>query len=216
MSLIIFEQRPVGPLACNCYIVGDEVTRRAIVIDPGGDAEDLLEVLVRDRLTVVAIVATHAHFDHLIAAERLREATGAPFHMHREDRPILDWYRESGRMFLGIELGAPPEVDTELAEGDSLMVTADEGLEVLHTPGHSPGSISLTHEQLLFSGDTLFAAGIGRSDLPGGSGEILIRSVETKLFRLEDDMIVLPGHGPSSTIGREKISNPFVGRGRRS
>ncbi|MGI8408071.1 MAG: MBL fold metallo-hydrolase [Actinomycetota bacterium] len=212
MSLVVFEQRPVGPLACNCYIVGDEVTRRAIVIDPGGDAEDLLEVLLRDRLSVVAIVATHAHFDHLIAAERLREVTGAPFHMHRDDRPILDWYRESGRMFLGIELGAPPEVDTELAEGDTLMVTPDDGLQVLHTPGHSPGSISLTAEGLLFSGDTLFASGIGRSDLPGGSGSTLIRSIKEKLFHFDDDVLVLPGHGPTTTIGREKVSNPFVGR----
>lgn len=212
MSLVVFEQRAVGPLACNCYIVGDEVTRRAIVIDPGGDAEDLLGVLLRDRLSVVAIVATHAHFDHLIAAERLREVTGAPFHMHRDDRPLLDWYRESGRMFLGIELGAPPEVDTELAEGDELLITPEEGLQVLHTPGHSPGSISLTGQKLLFSGDTLFASGIGRSDLPGGSGSTLIRSIKEKLFRLDEDVLVFPGHGPNSSIGQEKASNPFVGR----
>lgn len=213
MSLTVFEQRAVGPLACNCYVVGDEVTRQAIIVDPGGDADDLVEVLVRDRLTVVAIVATHAHFDHLIAAERLREVTGAPFHMHSGDRPLLDWYAESARLFLGVDLGPPPEVDTDLAEGDRLLVSEDEGLEVLHTPGHSPGSISLLSGDLLFSGDTLFAGGIGRSDLPGGSGGTLVSSIENKLFRLSDEVVVLPGHGPTSTIGREKVMNPFVGRG---
>lgn len=214
MSLTIFEQRAVGPLACNCYVVGDAETRQAIVIDPGGDADELVEMLVRDRLTVVAIVATHAHFDHLIAAERLREVTGAPFHMHRDDRPLLDWYAESARLFLGMELGPPPEVDTDLAEGDRLMASETEGLDVLHTPGHSPGSISLVGDGVLFSGDTLFAGGIGRSDLPGGAGGTLLASIESKLFLLDDDVLVLPGHGPDSTIGREKVSNPFVGRGR--
>lgn len=214
MSLTIFEQRAVGPLGCNCYVVGDKETRQAIVIDPGGDADDLLEVLTRDRLTVVAIVATHAHFDHLIAAERLREVSGAPFYMHPADRPLLDWYAESARLFLGIDLGPPPEVDTDLTEGDRLMASEGEGLDVLHTPGHSPGSISLVGDGLLFSGDTLFAGGIGRSDLPGGAGGTLIDSIESKLFLLDDDVIVLPGHGPGSTIGREKVANPFVGRGR--
>lgn len=214
MSLTIFERRAVGPLQCNCYVVGDEATCQAIVIDPGGDADDLLEVLVRDNLTVVAIVATHAHFDHLVAAERLRAMTGAPFYMHPHDRPLLDWYQESGRLFLGIDLGAPPEVDTDLVEGDTLVASDSVSLEVLHTPGHSPGSISLLGAKTLFSGDTLFADGIGRSDLPGGSGQTLLASIEGKLFKLDDDVLVLPGHGPESSIGREKVSNPFVGRGR--
>lgn len=210
MTLEIFDRFEVGPLACNCYIVGDPQSREAIVIDPGGDAATIAESLRSKSLRVTAIVATHAHFDHLIAAESLRELTGAPFYMHDADRPLLDWYEESARMFLGAELGPPPEVDTSAAEGDSLSAGSVR-LDVLHTPGHSAGSISLSAPGVVFSGDTLFAGSIGRSDLPGGDGRVLVGAIRGKLFGLGDDVQVHPGHGPSTTVAAERRSNPFVG-----
>ena len=210
MALEIFVHKEVGPLACNCYVVGDRTTKEAIVIDPGGDADDLVADITDQGLRVTAIVATHAHFDHLIAAERLRALTGAPFHMHDDDRPLLDWYQESGRMFLGIELPPPPEIDTSAGEGDRLIAGAVE-LRVVHTPGHSPGSISLLGPEVVFSGDTLFAQGVGRTDLPGGDGRALVGAIKEKIFALPDDTPVYPGHGPSTTVAREKRTNPFVG-----
>ena len=206
----IFEHREVGPLACNCYIVGDHATKTAIVIDPGGEADELAEVIASKGLTITAIVATHAHFDHIIGAERLRALTGAPFHMNKADEPLLPWMQESGRMFLGVDLPAPPSIDTPAAEGDRLVAGAAE-LEVIHTPGHSPGSISLLADGALFSGDTLFAGSIGRTDLPGGDGRALLDAVRTKLFGLGDDMPVYPGHGPATTLAVERATNPFVG-----
>lgn len=214
MTLEIFDHFEVGPLACNCYIVGDPATREAIVIDPGGDAETLAQSLRSRGLRVTAIVATHAHFDHLIAAEELRALTGAAFHMHESDKPLLDWYQESGRMFLGLDLGRPPEVDTSPVEGDVLTAGSVE-LEVLHTPGHSPGSISLSAPDVLFSGDTLFAGSIGRSDLPGGDSRTLLAAIKEKVLTFDDQVVVYPGHGPATTVGVERRSNPFVGEAAR-
>jgi glyoxylase-like metal-dependent hydrolase (beta-lactamase superfamily II) len=207
----IFEHLVVGPLQCNCYIVGDPGTREAIVIDPGDDADRLAESLAAKELTVTAIVATHAHFDHIVAAERLRALTGAPFYLHAEDKPLLAWMQESGRLFLGMELPPPPEVDTEAREGDRLQA-GSVGLEVVHTPGHSPGSISLITNGAVFSGDTLFAGSIGRTDLPGGDTQALLDAVKDKLFRLDGGLVVYPGHGPATTLGAEQETNPFVGR----
>lgn len=206
----VFAHFEVGPLACNCYVVGDPETKQAIVIDPGGDITRVSEVLQTEGLTVTAIVATHAHFDHLLAAEELRLHTGAPFYMHDADKPLLDWYQESGRMFLGVELGAPPEVDTPAGEGDVLRA-GTTALQVIHTPGHSPGSITLAGADALFSGDTLFAGSIGRSDLPGGDADTLLGVIREKLFAYGDEVTVYPGHGPSTTVGAERRSNPFVG-----
>jgi hydroxyacylglutathione hydrolase len=206
----LFAHHVVGPLACNCYIVGDPTAREAVVIDPGGDVERLWSTIQDEGLAVTAIVATHAHFDHIVAAERLRELTGAPFLLHDEDKSLLPWMQESGRMFLGVDLPPPPEVDTAAREGDRLTA-GDLELEILHTPGHSPGSISLVSADALFSGDTLFQGSIGRSDLPGGDGEQLIAAIKQKLFPLGDELPVYPGHGPATTIAAEKRSNPFVG-----
>jgi glyoxylase-like metal-dependent hydrolase (beta-lactamase superfamily II) len=206
----VFARYEVGPLACNCYIVGDPASKQAIVIDPGGEVTKLAEELRSQELTVTAIVATHAHFDHLLAAQALRELTGAPFFMHDSDKPLLDWYEESGRMFLGLELGPPPDIDTPAGEGDVLRAGATE-LQIIHTPGHSPGSITLASPAALFSGDTLFAGSIGRSDLPGGNADTLIGVIKDKLFGFDDDVVVYPGHGPPTTVGEERRSNPFVG-----
>jgi hydroxyacylglutathione hydrolase len=200
----------VGPLACNCYVVGEESTRRAIVIDPGGDADELAGEIASQDLTITAIVATHAHFDHIIAAEQLRTLTGAPFVLHDDDRPLLDWMQESGRLFLDVELPPPPEVDTSAREGERITAGAVE-FEVVHTPGHSPGSISLVAAGGVFSGDTLFAGSIGRTDLPGGDAQALLGAVRSKLFALDESLIVYPGHGPTTTLGAERAENPFVG-----
>jgi glyoxylase-like metal-dependent hydrolase (beta-lactamase superfamily II) len=210
MAFEIFAHHVVGPLSCNCYIVGDPETKQAIVIDPGDDADVLAASLAEKDLTVTAIVSTHAHFDHVVAAGRLRELTGAPFYLHSEDGPILDWLQESGRLFLGLELPPPPEVDRNASEGE-ILTAGSARLEVLHTPGHSPGSISLVTDTAVFSGDTLFAGSIGRTDLPGGDTDALLSAVRNKLFLLEEDMPVYPGHGPATTLGEEKRFNPFVG-----
>ena len=206
----LFLQRAVGPLACNCYIVGDEATRHALVIDPGGAADDLAAAIVAQKLTVTGIVATHAHFDHILAAEHLRALTGAPLLLHDADRPLLDWLQESGRLFLGVDLPPPPEVDTSAREGDRVRAGGVE-LEIVHTPGHSPGSISLIGPEAVFAGDTLFAGSIGRTDLPGGDTEMLLSAVRSKLFALDDDLTVFPGHGPITTLAAERAHNPFVG-----
>ena len=201
----------VGPLGCNCYVVGDPGTKEAIVVDPGGDSERLIAELDRLGLTVTAIVATHAHFDHLIAGEAVRAHTGAPFYLHPSDRFLLDWWHESGRLFLGIDLPPPPQIDADASDG--LVLPAGEvKLEVLHTPGHSPGSISLVSEDALYSGDALFAGSVGRTDLPGGDTKVLVDAIKTKLFAFDDTMPVLPGHGEATTVGEEKERNPFVGR----
>lgn len=212
MTLEIFDRRAVGPLACNCYIVGDPETNEAIVIDPGGEADELAAVIASKGLTVTAIVASHAHFDHILAAERLRELTGAPFHLHRADHPLLDWMETSVRIFLAADSPPPPAVDTSVDDGDVLTAGAVE-LAVRHTPGHSPGSITLVAPGRVFCGDLLFAGSVGRTDLPGGDARALVKSIEDALFVLDDDTPVHPGHGPDTTVEQEKRSNPFVGRG---
>ena len=208
--LEIFDHLVVGPLQCNCYIVGDPETRKAIVIDPGDDADRLAASIAERGLTITAIVATHAHFDHVVAAGRLRELTGAPFYLHDDDKPVLAWLQESGRMVLGVELPPPPEVDNIAKEGDTLTA-GGVTLDVVHTPGHSPGSITLVSDHAIFSGDTLFAGSIGRTDLPGGDTDALVTAVKEKLFKLDLDLPVYPGHGPATTLGTEQLTNPFVG-----
>lgn len=213
VSLEIFWHGEVGPLACNCYVVGDPATKEAVVIDPGGDADAIAGAVSERGLTVTAIVATHAHFDHVLAAEQVRSKTGAPFHLHAGDKVLLDWLEESGRMFMGIETGPPPEIDTYPDEGDVLKA-GDVVLQVIHTPGHSPGSISLAADTAVFSGDTLFAGSVGRTDLPGGDPQALVSSIKGKLFRMGDEfheVPVYPGHGPATTFVRERRDNPFVG-----
>ena len=209
MNHSILYHREVGPLACNCYIVGDAASRQAIVIDPGGDAEELAEQIARMDLVVVSIVATHAHFDHIIAAEHLRTLTGAPFYLHDADRVLLDWMQTSGRLFLGVDLPPPPDVDRSAPEGE-LLTAGGARFEVIHTPGHSPGSISLVTDGAVFAGDTLFAGSVGRTDLPGGDTAQLLKAIDDKLLHFDDDMAVYPGHGPPTTIGEERRFNPFL------
>lgn len=210
MTMRIYERIPVGMLQCNCYIVGDPETRQAIVIDPGDQPDDILAALERHELTVVALVATHAHFDHVLGADALRERTGAPFSLHPDDLPLLEAMQDRGLRFMGVELPPPPAVDSHHRAGDEIVAGAVR-LGVVHTPGHSPGSVSLVAEgEAIFSGDTLFAGSIGRTDLPGGDPDGELASIRERLFPL-GDLPVYPGHGPETSIEREKVDNPFVG-----
>jgi hydroxyacylglutathione hydrolase len=210
MPIKIFDHLVVGPIHCNCYLVGDADTREAIVIDPGDQPEDILGSAERHGLKLIAAVATHAHFDHVLGAQLIREKLGIPFYLHIDDMPMLDAMQERGMMFLGIELPPPPEVDQHYKEGDEISA-GDLKLAVIHTPGHSPGSVSLlASEEAIFSGDTLFADSIGRTDLPGGDYDLELKSIRDRLFPL-GDLPVFPGHGPPTSIDREKVSNPFVG-----
>ena len=214
MALQIFEQLVVGALQCNCYLVGDPVTREAIVIDPGDEPDAILAAAERHDLRLAAAVATHAHFDHVLAADALRRRLGIAFYLHAEDVPLLDLNQVAGRMFLGVELPPPPEVDRTYGEGDEL-VAGSLRLGVIHTPGHSPGSISLlVPNEAVFSGDTLFSASVGRTDLPGGDMDQEVASIRERLFPL-GDLPVYPGHGPATTLGQERVSNPYAGTGAR-
>lgn len=200
----------VGPLQVNCFLIADEKTKEAVVIDPGDDAPDILKVIRDKGLTVKYIVNTHAHFDHIGANGAVKEATGAQLVMHEEEAPTLATSAQQSRSFgLGAVTSPPP--DRLLKHGD--VLTAGEiSLNVLHTPGHTPGGISLLEEGLVFTGDTLFAGSIGRTDFPGGDLLTLLRSVKTRLLTLPDETRVFSGHGPASTIGDERRENPFLNK----
>ncbi|MFQ5951471.1 MAG: MBL fold metallo-hydrolase [Candidatus Geothermarchaeales archaeon] len=201
------ERLIVGPLQVNCYIVADD-KGRAIVIDPGGDAGKILAVVDQKDLSVEHIVNTHVHFDHILGVEEVRRTTGANFLIHREEATVLDTARELSGGFMGYKVEFP-EVGGYLQDGDMVQAGALR-FEVLFTPGHTPGGISLLVEDSAFTGDTLFAGGVGRTDLPGGSWEQLMESIRHRLLPLGDDVKVYPGHGPFSTIGMERRSNPFM------
>jgi glyoxylase-like metal-dependent hydrolase (beta-lactamase superfamily II) len=209
---LIHEVIPVGWLQCNCSIVGDTESREAIVIDPGDNPEEILAVLRRHRLKVKYIVITHAHIDHVGGAAKLKQVTGAPVLMHPEDRWLLENVELQAQM---IGVPAPPvaELDQPLRAGDEIRWGRDLSAHVLHTPGHSPGSISLylpEPQKILFAGDTLFAGSIGRTDLWGGSSDAILRSIHSHLLALDNATAVYPGHGPATTIGDERERNPFL------
>jgi glyoxylase-like metal-dependent hydrolase (beta-lactamase superfamily II) len=209
MSGMRCEHLIVGPLQVNCYVVTDD-SAEAVVIDPGGDAEKILNVVEERRLSVEYIVNTHAHFDHILGVEEVRAETGAGFLLHREESRVLDMAREMSGSWMGYEIEYP-EVTGYLEDGDVVEV-GDLRLKVLHTPGHTPGGISLLHTDAVFTGDTLFASSVGRTDMPGGSWDQLMESIRNKLLPLEDHVKVYPGHGPPTTIGRERRDNPFIRR----
>lgn len=205
---MIIKELAVGPIQANCYIVGCEETLSAAVIDPGDDADSILMALAESKLTVGSIINTHGHFDHVGANKRLKEVTGADIMIHELDAPMLsELAATAGAM--GLRADDSPPADRLLADGDTIAV-GNLTMTVLHTPGHTPGGISLFTEGHVFVGDTLFAGSVGRTDFPGGDFAILKASVNSKLYVLDDDVIVHPGHMGRTTIGREKQSNPFV------
>ncbi|MGB2804130.1 MAG: MBL fold metallo-hydrolase [Candidatus Zixiibacteriota bacterium] len=205
---MILKTLVVGLLETNCYILGDEKTKDAVVIDPGADFEEIDRQLRTLELKVKYIVLTHGHFDHTGALAQLKKATGAEALIHAEDSPMLSPTGQA-QPFL-MDSGADPcAADRTLRDGDKIRF-GENRLEVLHTPGHTPGGISLVTDRMIFTGDTLFCGSVGRTDLAGGSLQQLIDSIKRKLLPRGDDCLIYPGHGPASSIGEERKHNPFL------
>jgi hydroxyacylglutathione hydrolase len=207
---MIHEILPVGPLACNCSVFGDEQSREAIVVDPGDNIDEILQIVARHGLKVKAIVITHAHIDHIGGAQKMKQATSAPVYMNLNDTELQKML-DVQAAWLGMRPAEAVEIDCPARDGDVLLM-GTAGFHVLHTPGHTQGSISLwiPSENKVIAGDTLFRDSIGRTDLPGGDGNQIIRSIHDKLLPLPEEAVVIPGHGPNTTIGREKRFNPFL------
>jgi hydroxyacylglutathione hydrolase len=198
----------VGPLETNCYLIYCEETLECAIMDPGAQPEKIIQSIAALNLKPVILINTHGHVDHVGANKDIKERYDVPLFMHEADAPMLNSILQSGLgLFLGAKHSPPP--DRFLDDGDEVKIGSDT-LKTLHTPGHSPGSLSFIHEGLLFSGDTLFCGGVGRTDLPGGSWEELIVSIQNKILSLPDETWVLPGHGPHSTVGQERSENPFI------
>jgi hydroxyacylglutathione hydrolase len=207
---MIHEILPVGPLQCNCSIIGDEATREAIVIDPGDDIEDVLALVQKHSLQVKQIVITHAHIDHVGGAMKLRAATGAPILLNQNDYALLKML-DVQAAWIGMPTPGKVEIDRSVTTGETVSAGSHTA-QILHTPGHTEGSICLYFEpeKKLIAGDTLFAGSIGRTDLPGGSMKKILQSLHTTVLALPDETVVIPGHGPKTTIGEERETNPFL------
>ena len=209
---LTIEVHPVGPLQCNCVIWADRAAGRAVVIDPGGEADRILARVAALGCTVAALAHTHGHIDHVGATAELAEATGAPCALHPGDQFLLDALAEQAS-WIGLPPPRTPRVDRALADDDAIDAGAVR-LQVLHTPGHTPGSLTFVGDDgagpLVCSGDTLFWRSVGRTDLPGGDTAALVDSIRRRLYTLPDDARVIPGHGPATTIGAEKRENQFV------
>jgi hydroxyacylglutathione hydrolase len=207
---MIHEILPVGPLQCNCSIIGDENTREAMVIDPGDEIEDVVALLQKHGLTVKQIVITHAHIDHIGGAAKLRKLTGAPVLLNQNDYALLKML-DVQAAWVGMAVPEQVQIDQPLANGDKLQ-TGNLEATVMHTPGHTEGSVCLyfAAEHKLIAGDTLFAGSIGRTDLPGGSLKKIMSSLHERVLTLPDETVVIPGHGPLTSIGAERETNPFL------
>ena len=207
---MIHEMIPVGALQCNCSVIGDETTREGMVIDPGDEIREILALVERHRLTIRQIVITHAHIDHVGGAMKLRAATGAPILLNEKDYALLKML-DVQAAWLGMQPPERVEIDRSLNELDKVEA-GQLSANVLHTPGHTEGSVCLYFpaERKLIAGDTLFAGSIGRTDLPGGSFDKIMESLHGKLLALPDETVVVPGHGPTTTIGAERERNPFL------
>jgi hydroxyacylglutathione hydrolase len=207
---MIHEILIVGPLQCNCSILGDEISLEAIVVDPGDDIPRILSVLDKHNLTVKQIVITHAHIDHIAGAQRLKRVTGAPILYNENDLPLVEMMGTQAS-WLGVLTPEVPPPDDTLDDGKRIAIIGLTG-SILHTPGHTQGSVCLylPDQSLLLAGDTLFNGSVGRTDLPGGNTRQLISSIRNRLLTLPDEVTVIPGHGQSTTIGAERESNPFL------
>jgi hydroxyacylglutathione hydrolase len=207
---MIHEILPVGPLQCNCSIIGDETSHEAMVIDPGDDIDDILAIIRKHNLQVKQIVITHAHIDHVGGAMKLRTATGAPILLNQNDHALLKILDQQA-VWVGMKSPGAVEIDQSVTTGET-VAAGSHSAQILHTPGHTEGSICLyfSAEKKLIAGDTLFAGSIGRTDLPGGSMKKILTSLHTTVLALPDDTVVVPGHGELTTIGEERQSNPFL------
>ncbi|MHC1698199.1 MAG: MBL fold metallo-hydrolase [Geobacteraceae bacterium] len=205
---MILETVVVGPLMVNCYIVGCETTREGLVIDPGGDAEKILSAVARLDLTIVQIINTHGHFDHVGANQTLMAAFGVGLRIHELDAPMLA-HADITALKYGLKAENSPPPTGFLCDGD-IISFGKCSLKILHTPGHTRGGCSLYGESVVFTGDTLFAESVGRTDFPGGSSATLVTSIREKLLTLPDETVIYPGHGPASTIGHERLYNPYL------
>ncbi len=199
----------VGRLQTNCYVLQSEST--ALVIDPGDEPERIIRFLKDIAVKPTHIVATHTHFDHVLGVDTIRSKLRIPFLIHHDDLSTLESMQSRVHQIMGFSVPPPPRVDQFLVDGQSIEFGHDK-VRIIHTPGHSPGSISLAGQGFVLTGDALFNQSIGRTDLPGGDLDTLIRSITQRLFILDDDTIVYPGHGPETSIGDEKLANPFVGQ----
>lgn len=205
---MIVKTLAVGPIMANCYILGCEETKSAAVIDPGDEADKILMALSENKLTVKYILNTHGHFDHVGANKRLKEVTGAELVIHPDDVAMLESVNMAAASF-GMSVENSPKPDLTVNDGDTITF-GNITLKVIHTPGHSPGGVSFHTDGVVFVGDTLFAGSIGRTDFPGGDFNTLIASIKNRLLVLDDDTKALTGHGPATTIGQEKQTNPFL------
>jgi glyoxylase-like metal-dependent hydrolase (beta-lactamase superfamily II) len=211
---MILETFSAGPLGCNCTIIGDETSRRAIVVDPGGDESRIIATLTSRGLSVDAIVHTHTHIDHVGATHAVQLATGAPARIHEHDLFLYQMLPVQGQL-LGIRAPHAAELDTFLRDGE-IITAGPLALEVIHTPGHTPGSVCFrcaardSGRDVLFAGDTLFAGSIGRTDLWGGDHDAILESIKRRLLTLPGETLVVTGHDRSTTIDREKRTNPFL------
>lgn len=209
---MILERRAVEPFFKNGFVLGCEDTREGVVIDPGDEVDQLLDAASRHKLTITSILLTHAHLDHITGVAEAKRALGVPVWLHPDDNPLYERVVEQGMMF-GIRVKAQPPVD-HFYQDEGPLRFGRYRVRVLHTPGHSPGGVALAigkdAEEILFVGDTLFAGSIGRTDLPGGDMETLLRSIHDVLFAFPDDTVVWSGHGEQTTIGRERRTNPFL------
>ena len=206
---MIIKTLPVGPIMANCFVIGCQETLEAAVIDPGDEADKILQSVADSDLNVKTIINTHGHFDHVSANKGIHTATNAPILIHTLDAPMLEQISASAANW-GLSAEDSPPPDRTIDEGDSITF-GQITLKVIHTPGHTPGGVSLFTDGHVFVGDTLFAGSIGRTDFPGGDFATLKSSIQDKLFTLADDVRVYTGHGPETTIGHEKQHNPFVG-----
>ncbi len=209
--MLQIHQLIVGSFQVNCFLLVDEATQQALLIDPGDDPPAILDLLKRSRARLQGIINTHAHLDHVMAIPEIKAATTAPFYLHEAEAPVLTAAPDMIAAWLGRQWGPPPEIDAFLDPQEPLHL-GESVLEIRHVPGHSPGSVAFIDHagQRVWTGDALFAGSIGRTDLPGGNYEQLLQSIRSQLLTLPDDYTIYPGHGPASTIGHERRSNPFL------